>query len=235
MISVTAYMWARDEADIVGWTVGHLLGQGVNVVVFDDWSTDGTLEIVQDWQRLHPGWVRVYPKSGSANSASLREMCEVTESVALLNAPGWALHHDADELLRSQMAGETVADTLRRLGAAGYNAVESAVQTYAPSDRFVAGSNPEDILTEEIPGHVDTRTRHVRAWLQGSQRVDVATRGGHFVNFPGVRVAPERLHMKHYPLRTTAQAARKVADRRSRWSATERARGWHSHYDGLKP
>jgi hypothetical protein len=49
-------IWAvgmvRDEADIVGSTVSHLLQQGVDhVLIADHGSTDGTLELLDDMAR----------------------------------------------------------------------------------------------------------------------------------------------------------------------------------------
>lgn len=231
-----AYVWAYNEADVVEWTVRHLLGQGVAVHAIDNWSDDGTYEILQRLSNGRYVELERWPDSGPPEHASLGDMMRRTEELALAAGPHWAIHHDADEVLRSSRPGELVVGALTRLGAAGWTAVESRVQTYAPSEEFTAGADPEWTLTRLIPDHIDARTRHVRAWLQQpGVRVDLATRGGHFVMFPRIRVAPERLVMKHYPLRNADQAARKVASRRARWSPAERARGWHTHYDEARP
>lgn len=86
-------------------------------------------------------------------------------------------------------------------------------------------------MTARVEAPLDARLTHVKAWkVLPGVRVDLATSGGHDVQFPGRVVAPERLILKHYPLRGPAQAARKLADYARRWDPAERARGWHAQY-----
>jgi hypothetical protein len=40
--SVTAFMCVFNEADILPWTLKHLIEQGMDVHVIDNWSTDGS-------------------------------------------------------------------------------------------------------------------------------------------------------------------------------------------------
>ena len=45
--NVTAFMCVFNEADILPWTLKHLIDQGVDVHVIDNWSTDGSDRIAQ--------------------------------------------------------------------------------------------------------------------------------------------------------------------------------------------
>jgi hypothetical protein len=77
--------------------------------------------------------------------------------------------------------------------------------------------------------------RQVKAWRNQGQRVDLASSGGHFANFSGVSVHPEKFILKHYPMRTSAQAERKViSERVARYDPRERnVLQWHVQYDDL--
>ncbi len=73
-----------------------------------------------------------------------------------------------------------------------------------------------------------------KMWWQGAEKVDLVSDGGHLVKFRGVKQFPIKALLRHYPLRTTIQAAKKVfADRKSRFSQEEREMGWRSHYDAI--
>src|SRR6185503_9100294 len=74
----------------------------------------------------------------------------------------------------------------------------------------------------------------VKAWRKTAE-VDLVSTGGHEARFPGRRVFPLRFLLRHYPIRGQAHGERKVfTERRPRFSAEERARGWHVQYDGVE-
>jgi hypothetical protein len=76
----------------------------------------------------------------------------------------------------------------------------------------------------------------VKAWKTGPWRASVARSGGHEAEFAERRIFPFNFIDEHYPLRSQRHAEQKVfGDRVPRWSAAERERGWHAHYDGLLP
>ncbi len=64
--------------------------------------------------------------------------------------------------------------------------------------------------------------------------MDLASTGGHEVQFEGRKVFPLKFLMKHYPLRSITQAARKLEDRKKRTQKERSERGWHTQYDELQ-
>lgn len=148
-----------------------------------------------------------------------------------LAGPFWALHHDADEIRRTQ-TGERLIDFFERTHRAGWNAVDHHVQTFAPRDGYdPAIHHPETYFTQAVKGHMDETNGQIKAWWQTPDlRVDLASKAGHKVQFPGRKVSPEKLLLKHFPMRGAEQRAAKAASRAARWDPKERQIGWHVSY-----
>jgi hypothetical protein len=230
---IVAHLYAYDEADIVGWTVGHLLNQGCEVIVSDNWSTDGTADMLES---EFGGLITVikYPETGPTPTVSWHAMLRCVEEIALAEGSRegcWFLHHDADEIRRAA-TGESIREFLLRVGSRGYTAVDHELRNYGPREGWDGSQDPEVFLTDRVDSSFDQRIGQVKTWWQTpGVRVDLAGSGGHNVNFPGKRVCPTGVMMKHYPLRSPEQAARKIASRRERWSIAERDMGWHVQYE----
>ena len=74
----------------------------------------------------------------------------------------------------------------------------------------------------------------MNAWKNLGRPVNLAESGGHEVRFEERRIFPYKFLIKHYPIRSQAHGERKVfRERKLRWAAAERARGWHVQYDGM--
>jgi hypothetical protein len=224
--SVLAIICARDEMDILPFAVRDLQSQDVDVYLMDDGSTDGTWEAAQGWDLAG---LELYPLNGRSDTFDLREQLKRKEEIASQSQASWIIHADADELRRSPRSGETVAEALRRFDADGFNACDHTLIEYLSRDGCVPGMGPEFYLTEAA---APIFSIHVKAW-KNVGRVDLATSGGHSVQFQNRRIAAEKLILKHYPLRGSAQSARKLADRRARWNPEERELGWHVQYDNV--
>jgi hypothetical protein len=204
--------------------------QGISVHVVDNWSTDGSADIVHDFKLQ--GYER-FPADGPSPYYSWRLLLQRVEELAYRSDADWCIHHDADEIRRSPRAGESLLDGLERVGREGYSAVNFQVYHFMPVDDLYVG-NPERHFRCYTVGHPDSQMRQVKAWKRTDCRVDLSSTGGHFAKFPGMLVSPEFFVLKHYPLRTSAQAERKVIrERVGRYDPAERAMKWHVQYDGL--
>src|SRR6185503_527627 len=70
--SVTAFMTVFNEADILPWTIRHLIEQGVAVYVIDNWSTDDSAKIAQAFPLV--GYER-FPTDGHRRSTAGASYC----------------------------------------------------------------------------------------------------------------------------------------------------------------
>lgn len=232
---VLAVVTTYNEADIIASTIEALRLDGVHVHVVDNWSTDGTFEIASRHADTGTVTVERYP-SEPTPTFDLEDLLRHVEMVGAASAADWVVHHDADERRRAPWAGMTLRAALWAVQRSGFNAINHTVLNFRPiDDGFRAGSDPEGYFRCFELGTTPDLLLQVRAWRTGP-RVQLARSGGHEAEFQGRRIFPYRFLLKHYPLRSQAQAERKIfRERRERWNVAERAKGWHVQYDDARP
>lgn len=234
---VTALMTCFNEADVLADVVAELVTQGVSVYVIDNWSDDDSFAIAKGLEGHGVVGLERFPATGPTRTYDWARLLGRVTEVARTSSSDWWLHHDADEVRESPWPDITLRQALHGVGELGYNAIDHTMLNFAPTDdtwkrgdslrrhfsHFEFGSRPGHFL-------------RINGWRRGDHTVDLASSGGHDVQFPERRVFPYKFLLRHYPIRSQAQGERKVfRERQARWNAEERARGWHVHYDELKP
>jgi hypothetical protein len=236
--SVLAVINVFNEADIIGETVDHFLREGVRVHAVDNWSNDGSFEILTALSGQDAALsVERYPERPVSEyrwGDQLHNVCQV----AARERCDWVIHTDADERRCSPWPGVTLAEAIGFVDRLGYNAVDFTLIDF----RFLkrgdgepgAGTWEQRLRHFEFgrrPGHF----RQVKAWrVQRDRPTDLWTTGGHEALFEGRRIFPLKFLSKHYPLRSAEHARRKiVVDRMPRFVPEEVARGWHVQYRGV--
>jgi len=230
---VTAY----NEADAIEETIKDLLKQGCQVVFSDNWSCDGTYEIIESLVAQHPDLLELerFPPEGPTPHFELFRQLQHKEEIALRFPGRWIMHTDADELRRAPIPGMSIRQAFGLASAYGSNRVLFTCIDFRPvDDGAIDGSLEERLLFFEHgtrPGHF----RQAKAWLQATQRVDLASSGGHAALFSDARDFPYRFLLKHYPIRSHEHGMRKIVkERQLRYSPYEReVLGWHTHYENV--
>lgn len=236
-LSVLAVINVYNEADIIYSVVDYLLAQGVDVRIVDNWSSDGSYEIVRE---LAEGNKRVsverFPQAGPSAYYEWAELLRHVEDVAYCCEYDWIMHHDADEIRVPPWDDQTLRDAISLVDSLGFNAIDFTVLDFRPvRDGFSPGMNPQEFFSHfefgTRPGHF----LQIKGWKnRRGRRVSIASSGGHDAQFQDRRVFPMKFLMKHYPLRSTRQARDKIfRDRIPRISQTERTLGWHIRYDSF--
>ena len=231
---VAALMTAYNEADIIRPTVERLLEQGIDVYLLDNWSEDGTPDLVRDLLGQGLLAIEQYPTGGRNDrydwSGLLRRIGDVAASLD----HDWCVHHDVDERRDGPWPDATYRDALYRADRSGFNAVDHTIFEFRPTDDdFMPGSEVSEHLRhfELTPG--GRFSVNVKAW-RNDQPVDLVSSGGHDATFPGRRVFPVNFTLRHYPARSQAHGERKVfGERLPRYPSDELVKGWHSHYARL--
>jgi glycosyltransferase involved in cell wall biosynthesis len=233
-----AIMTVYNEADFVARSVEHLLAQGVDVHVVENWSDDGTAEIVEALSQAHPNvtFERFPPARPERHTYEWALLLERVEQIAADDVTHeWIMHNDADELRLSPWRGVTLNEALAFAGAHGFNAIDLTVVDFRPTrDGYDGSTGPDEFFTRfEFTTTFESYFVQIKGWRTDG-RIRLADSGGHAAEFEGRRVFPFKFVTKHYPLRSTAQGRKKVfQDRIGRYTEAERAKGWHVQYDEI--
>ena len=235
-LRILAIVNLYNEADILPEVVQHLLVQGVDVQLVDNWSTDGSWDLARRMADANPKRVMAlrFPDQPS-QFYEWGAMLERTAAVAAASDYDWILHYDADELRESPWPGVTLAQALAFVDARGFNAVDFTVLDFRPTQ---PDPQPQGSIRERLPffefGRRPGHFQQIKAWKnQAGLPVELAASGGHQAEFAGRKIFPLKFLNCHFPLRSQQQARQKVFnDRLSRFSPGEKqGKGWHSQYD----
>jgi hypothetical protein len=223
-----------NDRDIIRQTTSELLDDGFDVHAIDNWSEDGSYEVLEEIARSRPALsLERFPAEGPSRYYEWGAILDRKDQVAQLHPGRWIVHHDSDEIRESPWTDVSFRPGLYAAERAAFNAVDFTVRDFRPVDEnFAGGVDPEAAFRffefGSRPGHF----LQVKAWRQPEGAVNLRASGGHEARFEGRRIFPYKFLLKHYPLRSAAQARRKIfTERFGRFSPEERAAGWLIQYD----
>jgi hypothetical protein len=232
-----ALLATYNDVDIAPQVTARLLDDGIGVHVLDNWSTDGTFEAILELAATRSGLlVERFPDRGTTRYFEWSAILRRKEEIAAKYPGRWIIHHDSDEVRCPPWRDVSLRAGLHIVEHMGFSAVDFTVCEFRPvDDRFSIGMNPETQIRHFEFGRRRDHFLQVKAWRQPAQRVDLTCSGGHDVQFAGRRVFPYKFVTKHYSLRSSEQARRKIfMERKERFCPTERAMGWHVQYNGFE-
>lgn len=232
---VLAVVPCYDEADILDQTIMHLVANGVDVHVIDNWSTDGCFDIARSW--LGRGVVQIdrFPDDGPAETFDWQEVLRRVPRIGAASGADWTIFNDADEIRQPPWPDVTLRDALWHVQQSGWNCINLTLVNFLLTDPEVAerGLRPgQDLVTAFPclqPGEVGDLTQ-LKLWRNSGHDVEIHKSGGHTAHFVGRRVFPYNFLQRHYPFRSSEQAARKLRVRPQRRPRSESRMGWGSHY-----
>lgn len=210
-----------NEQRFVAGCIEHLHEQGVGVYLIDNESTDDTLAIAERY--VGRGVVGIETLPRGEDGFALRAQCARQEELAQTLDADWLIHHDADEIRVSPKRGQTLAEAIAEADAAGFNAVNFLEFTFVPTRESPDHDHPDFQRTMlwYYP-FLPTFPHRLNAWRRQDARVALGT---HRVEFPGLKMSPQSLYMRHYLYLSAAHAAEKFVGRD--YSAEEVAGGLH--------
>jgi len=235
-VRVAAILTAYNEADIILPSCRRLLEQGIDVYVLENWSSDGTYELLKQLES-DPHFIGCerFPAKPT-DSFEWRHMLERITDVSRNLDAEWIIHQDVDEIKLSPWPEINLKEAITQVDRMGFNAINHTVIEYFPVDNgFPQGGNHADYFHYFVYGRQDSDYMQIKTWKRSAMPVDLAESGGHQAVFEGRRVFPYKFLTKHYPYRSQAHAEKKIfVDRLARYTLEEREKGWHLHYDHLQ-
>jgi glycosyltransferase involved in cell wall biosynthesis len=221
-LRVVALLSTFNEERFVGGCIEHLAGQGVDVYLLDNDSTDATIARAEPYLGRGLIGIERLPRDGAFSLVSILERKE--ELAATLDAD-WFMHHDADEIRTASPASLTLAEAFARVDAAGCNAVNFLEFTFVPTVEAPEHDHPRfrETMRHYYP-YLPTFPHRLNAWKRQPERVELAWSAGHEVRFPGLRMWPESFRLRHYLFLGRRHAAEKYGGRVRTQPETEQ--GW---------
>lgn len=229
-----AILAVYNERDIIEESLRDLIAEGCDVVVLDNWSSDGSFEVVEQLQGEFPQRmikVQRFPAKPTSKT-SLTDLIAAKEEIAAGFPGRWIINADADEFRRSPLEGLNLAQALDCAQRCGATRINFTVLNFRPVEDGTppVGEYRTHFRYFELPDHPSYFVQG-RAWLQPTKRISLAKSAGHVAEFSGATDFPLNFWMKHIPIRSQIHAARKISgERAKRWSEEELAKGWHTHY-----
>ena len=238
-LKILAIICLYNEADIIAQNVEYLVKQNIDVHIIDNWSNDGSYEIVK---HLMAGSKNIilerYPVRGRSKYYEWKKLLRRVENVSLDSGYDWVIHYDSDEIRESPWPGVNLYDGITFVNSLGFNAIDFTVLNYRftkSTNDFSEKNDPRTYFKYcefgDHPGHFI----QIKAWKNTDNPVELKSSGGHDASFKGRRVYPIKFLINHYPLRSKKQANKKIfLDRLPRFSPEELKIGFHSHYNEYK-
>lgn len=132
-IQVLGVMACYNEVDMIASTVDRLLGQGLAVHLIDNWSTDGTWELLESGYGGDPRVTLERFPDAPVDQFRWAQILTRMDEVAARSSADWIVHVDADEQLESFRADLGLVDALDLVDRAGYDVVDFTALDFRPT------------------------------------------------------------------------------------------------------
>lgn len=222
-MSVLAVMAARNEAGYIEHALERVIDDGMEVVLLDNGSTDGTRELAERF--LGSGLLRIedQPFTGAFD---LPEQLRRKAAIVADASHDWVVHIAPDEWLHAT-SDATLPEFLEREVTPTTQVVDFVEYVFLPPARVdMFGEDVRRIATSYYC-FVPAPLRLMRAWRR-DLGVDLVESAGHrFREVDLAMVHPEPQVLRHYIGLSWSYAIAKRADRV--YPETSLARGWHGN------
>ena len=231
-----AIITSYNDQDIIYSIIEESLKEECDVYLIDNWSSDGTWEIIEKLKCKYPDNIKTerWPADGPSDNYEWKMLLDRKSTIAADNPEKWIIHQDSDEYRKSFIEGQSLGKTLNIIFSHGYDLVDFTLTNFYPHDEcFNKGIKPEEYFKfykfGDRPGHFS----QCKAWYQKDKvLIDLSSTGGHVAKRDeGFKIYPYKLMNIHFPLRSSIHAKNKILIERGERGEKERnSNGWHTHY-----
>jgi hypothetical protein len=222
-VRTVALLAAYNERRFIGPCLEYLTEQGIDAYLIDNCSTDNTVELAERWLGRGLIGIESFPR-GEDDVFAWWSLLKRKEELSRELEADWFLHMDPDEVRLPPPSMRTLAEALEVADREGFNAVNFVEFTFVPTIEEPDHDHADFQRTLRTYYPFAPRFPHqLKAWK--ATDVDLASTGGHEARFPGLRMYPESLPMKHYLFLSVPHAIEKFVERRYHQKEVEV--GWH--------
>lgn len=220
-MSVLAVMAARNESGYIDHALARVIEDGMEVVLIDHASRDGTREIAERY--LGGGLLRIVDQPWEG-VFDLAEQLRWKEEVIATARHDWIVNVAPDEWLRCA-PDATLAEFLEREVRPTADVVDFVEYVFLPPVGVDLYGEDVRRLATDYYCFVPAPLRLMRAWRNGTVDGLVESAGHRFRGVDRGAIHPEPQALRHYIGLSWTQAIAKRADREYPPEAV--ARGWH--------
>lgn len=211
-LRAVAILASHNEERHIAGCLEHLFDHGIEVYLVDNSSTDRTVEIAERY--LGSGLLGIENFPREEDVYPWRDILKRKEELALTIEADWLMHADPDEIRLPPRSGQTLAEAFAEVADKGYNAVNFLEFTFVPTRGSPDHDHPDfrETMRSYYP-FMNNFPFQIKAWKKQPVRVDLASKNGHSVEFPGRLLYPESFKMRHYPYLSLRQGMEKYFGR----------------------
>jgi glycosyltransferase involved in cell wall biosynthesis len=223
-MKIVAIICVRNELTYLREVIPYLNNENIEVILIDNDSTDGTLNVASGADYGNIQHVERLPFNGRFDlSAQLNAKAAVIENIDA----DWIVHQDADEILQSPTDWGGLRHHVELADSMGFNVLNFNEIVMLPAnpdiDDFIH-NNTNYYFFEPRP------LRLMRAWKKSAKLANFRS-GGHVLHGDDVVVYPARMLLKHFIVRSQHHAFEKYLGRR--FASTDLEKGWHGNRLGF--
>jgi glycosyltransferase involved in cell wall biosynthesis len=220
-VSICAIVAVRNELPYLSVLLPKLAEDGIDVVILDNESTDGSHQLYDEFAGKSIVSVDTIPYGGAF---SLADQLIAKQAVISRLHHDWVIHVDADEIFEHRDEGLTLRDAIQSASDRGFNAVDF--------DEFIFLPEPgEDYVGRNFFTGMrryyyfrPKANRQNRAWKRAANLSNLEF-GGHKLEGANLSIDPV-IHVKrHYIALSEPHVQNKYVGRT--FARDEVARGWH--------
>ena len=222
-----AILAVKNEKRQISYVLSSLINEGLDVVLLDDGSTDGTRELAEHFLGKGLLEIRTRPDQGVYDWTSVLKW---KKKVGSEFPHKWLVHVDADEWLQHPEQGKTLSDLINEADAAGANAIDFEEFTFIPKRELSGEEDPRKTFTSYY-WHKPIGFGYLRAWKKRAGISNIKS-GGHGLHGPflwargGIKRYSKKGLLRHYPILGVEHLKEKYGKRV--FAQRDLDRGWHS-------
>jgi len=222
-ISICALIAIRNEAPYLEVLLSSFAAQKIDVVIFDNGSSDETPEIL----RKYAGSPIIDTiELDFSGSFSLSDILRAKRKSAAGLPHDWFIHHDADEILEHRNPGKNLRNAIQEADDRGFNVLnfEEFVFLPLPDQDYTNSEYPLQMLRYYYFKPSENRLN--RAWKR-TICASTEKSGGHRFQGKGIRLCKTNHILRHYIVLSQEHAYEKYFGRS--FSREDLSRGWHTN------
>ena len=236
---ICGLFFCYNEDHILAESLRHYLGLGIDLVMFDNFSTDGSLQIARGFQERRdlPGRLLeiVSVKTDGYEWGKILRAASNYMHDRLAHYR-WIMLIDADSFYFSPVRGAPLASFILACDCLGYNIIGGNLYEFYPTERddsAVSATLARMHYHREMPWEEKMAQEKIFRYHPG---VDFYSEFGHRILRPAPRLSPVRFIYNHYPWVTYEHGLKKIfQDRKPRYVERRQNPVNHMHYLDLLP